>query len=144
MLDTARAVTCLVAHAPNRHGNPMQLPSPCRPQAPPPSALPIRAAITADAARRGVALRDNGAEAAPGTRPGARLFSSGLPHDLAGMDGQLMGLIEALEGRLGVLRNAQGGAVEAGPGEPGAAAGGTSAAQQVRRRWWARGEGAKP
>eukprot|EP00955_Chlamydomonas_euryale_P005159 55149-Chlamydomonas_euryale.AAC.1 len=76
-----------------------------------PTASEIRSAIVEEARRRGI--EDQLVHDTP-SLPRAPLTA---PHDLMDMDNQLMGLIEALEGRLGQLRNAGGsGAASGGSG----------------------------
>ena len=102
-----------------------------------PTTADIRAAITAEADRRGVTMRNEATStAAPGMLPrgglsaASMLFGGGgagggggmAAIDINAMDSQLMGLIEALEGRLGLLRNgAAAAAAEAAGGVGGGA-----------------------
>ena len=122
------------AHAPRLPHDDLKLRSP---QAP--TAADVRAAISAEAQRRGVTMRTEPSAAPGGGAMGARgaasmLFggggAGGVP-DLNTMDTQLMGLIEALEGRLGLLRNGAAAAAAAAAAS-GAGGGGDTAAAQVR------------
>ncbi|KAG1678054.1 hypothetical protein FOA52_000850 [Chlamydomonas sp. UWO 241] len=95
---------------------------------PAPTTTEIRAAIFSEARSRGIEhkLLDE--------VPSAAHAALGLPTNLLDMDNldmdnQLMGLIEALEGRLGLLRQGAGGAARGGAAAAGAGAGAGAAGE---------------
>ncbi|GAX78205.1 hypothetical protein CEUSTIGMA_g5647.t1 [Chlamydomonas eustigma] len=101
-----------------------------------PTASEIRAVIVADARQRGLPIREeqHSSSSVSSTLLGMQ------PRSLADMDNQLMGLIEALEGRLGMLRQGELGvgageasdlSATAGPLEPRGAPEGAPAVAQA-------------